>query len=241
MRESKDSQEKPVFGYVESYQQAGTIDLFGISVMTVGSERQKKSLATVCLMALLCFAAPAHADTLTTTPSRGLQEALGSTDQTNLFGNNGKGFSLSGNVFSGLASGNDPAASGYMNGAAGSNPYVNQPALLGDQSVYALLVDGAYDFDYDLGTGLPLHPYLGGGVGMAMYGTPPGGGLAMQDGDMVPLFRVGGGVTYRLGEQWDLSLDYKAGFTGGNDQIFTVRTQQPVDMQVLNMGMHYTF
>jgi hypothetical protein len=75
---------------------------------------------------------------------------------------------------------------------------------------------------------------------MAMYGASPGG-LAMQGGDMVPMFRVGGGVTYRLGEQWDLSLDYKAGFTSGGDEIFTVRNQQPVDMQVLNMGMHYTF
>ncbi|HUY67796.1 MAG TPA: hypothetical protein VMV79_00660 [Alphaproteobacteria bacterium] len=190
---------------------------------------------------VLCLAAPAKADTtISTPPTRGIVEALGNANSDSLYngGANQGGFSLSDSLFSGYAAG-DPATH-FLSGAGGAHD--DLAPFGGDQKVYALLIDGSYDFNYDLGTGLPLHPYLAGGMGMAVYGGSPasGGGFAMQSGDMVPLFRVGGGVTYRLGEQWDLSLDYKAGFTGG-DQFITMRNQEPVDMQVLDMGMHYQF
>jgi opacity protein-like surface antigen len=213
--------------------------------MTTGTQNGLKKnilIGVMGILTLLSFAAlPAHADTTITTSPRGLQEALASVDHQNIYRDNQGGFSLSSNFFSGRASGNEPLAGGYLNGADSSLQLDRTAEMEGDQRVYALLVDGSYDFNYDLGTGLPIHPYLAGGMGMAMYGAAPGNSLGMQDGDMVPLFRLGGGVTYRLGEQWNLSLDYKAGLTGGGDQIFTVRSQQPVDMQVLNMGMHYSF
>jgi hypothetical protein len=61
---------------------------------------------------------------------------------------------------------------------------------------------------------------------------------------MSPLFRIGGGVTYRLGDQWNLSLDYKAGYAPSvlaGDQVVTGRNQQIVDLQALDFGMKYSF
>jgi hypothetical protein len=178
-----------------------------------------------------------------------LQQAMASDDGMHLYdADKNSGFGLSGGFFSGRASGVDPVATNYLTDiAAGSFSLDNTAELEGDQRVYALLIDGSYDFNYDFGSGLPLHPYVQGGMGMAMVdhpGASSNGMQALQGNDMVPLFRLGGGVTYRLGEQWNLSLDYKAGFSGatGGDQFFTDRSQQqPVDLHILNMGMHYKF
>ena len=198
--------------------------------------------AFLAMLGALC-AAPAADAAVSTTPSSGLGGALSSDDTANLFGaHNSTGkFSLGGNFFSGRASGVDPVVTSYYNQSLNGDTDVDRTAELeGDQRVYALLVDGRYDFNYDVGG---LHPYLSGGMGMATYGGSAAneGAMAMQPGDMLPLFRMGGGVTYRLGEQWDLSLDYKAGFSPGGDQIFTSRSQQSIDMQTLNVGMHFAF
>jgi hypothetical protein len=211
--------------------------------MSISSSKFLISLAA--LAAALSFAVPARADTVTTPGSYVLQQAMSSDDQVHLY-TSGKdeGFNLSGNFFSGVASGTEPLAK-YTSPAETYN--FNQAAAIeGDQRVYALLIDGSYDFNYDFGSGLPLHPYLRGGAGMAMADpSANAGAFALQSGQMVPLFRVGGGVTYRLGQQWNLSLDYKAGFTSGlagGDQVFTTgRSQQPIDLQTLDMGMHYSF
>ncbi len=109
-----------------------------------------------------------------------------------------------------------------------------------NQKLYALLIDGRYDFRNDKQP-LTLQPYISGGAGMATTGISDGGS-SVGTRDMSPMFRVGGGVAYNLGQQWDMSLDYKAGtalVTG--DQVFTGRSQQAVDLQSLNLGMHYAF
>jgi len=207
-----------------------------------------QAAAVFAVMALLFCTNPARADiTSTTNTPRVLQQALAMRDHVNLYGkSDGKeGLNISGGFFSGRASGVDPVASNYLADEASHDFSIDRTAELeGDQRVYALLIDGSYDFNYDLGTGLPIHPYMTSGVGMAMYDHttgPSASTLALQNGSMAPLFRVGGGVTYHLGKQWDMSLDYKAGFSGGGDQVFTGRSQQSVDLQVLNMGMHYQF
>lgn len=203
--------------------------------------------AVLAAVAVFCFllVAPAKADTTNTmiNSPRGLQEALASKNPVNLSGNPLKGFSISGGFLSGAASGNDPLAATYLNDIMDKDFALDHTAgLEGDERVYSLLIDGSYDFNYDFGTHLPLHPYVLGGTGMAMYGTnAPSVASLAQSGAMVPLFRMGGGVTYRLDEKWDLSLDYKAGFATSGDQLFTGRSQQPVDMQVLGMGMRYQF
>ncbi len=210
--------------------------------------------AAALLIAVLSICVPtsARADTSSAMSSpRVLQEALATRDHLNIYsGKADMGLNISGGLFSGRASGIDPSLTNYMHEQISNDFSADRTAELeGDQRVYALLIDGSYDFNYDLGTGLPLHPYMTGGMGMAMYDhttAPSASAVAMQGGSMVPLFRIGGGVTYRLGEQWNMSLDYKAGFSGsglsgGNDQLFTGRGNQPVDLQVLNMGMHYQF
>jgi len=204
---------------------------------------RSKLLGVCAAAALLSAAMPACADTVITPGSYALQQAMGANDNISIYTPaTHDGFSLSGNFFSGTASGTQPVDK-YLD-PSGYN-FAQSSALEGDQRVYALLIDGSYDFNYDLGSGLPLHPYVRGGAGMAMAdNSPSAGGFAIQGGDAVPVFRVGGGVTYRLGEQWNLSLDYKAGFSSGlsaGDQVFTGRSQQPVDLQTLNMGMRYAF
>jgi hypothetical protein len=57
----------------------------------------------------------------------------------------------------------------------------------------------------------------------------------------VPLFRVGGGVTYKLADKLNMSLDYKAGFSGGGTQVFVGGSQPSANMQSVNMGMHFQF
>jgi hypothetical protein len=195
--------------------------------------------------ALAVFAGtPARADIPAGGSGYVLQQAMQTDDHVNLYTpGRDSGFNLSGSFFSGLASGTQPLAK-YTDPTSNTS-FEQAAALEGDQRVYALLIDGSYDFNYDFGSGLPVHPYVKGGAGMAMADpSVNAGAYAIQGGDAVPLFRVGGGVTYRLGEQWNLALDYKAGFSSGmtaGDQVFTGRSQQPVDLQVLNMGMHYEF
>ena len=185
---------------------------------------------------------PAYADTTTSFYSpRAIQEALSVADHTDLYKNRGRsGLGFSSGFFSGRASGVDAVSS--LHGMSYDNSVDHSAELEGDQRVYALLIDGHYDFNYDQVNSSALRPYVSGGLGVAHYGqSPTSGNNLAQNREMIPLFRVGGGVTYRLGHQWDLSLDYKAGFSGASDQLFTGRNQQPVDLQILNMGMHYQF
>jgi hypothetical protein len=201
----------------------------------------------IAVMLLLFSAAPARADSSIVSSPRVLQEALSTSDRVTIYNTKtGSGLNLSGGLFSGRASGIDPAVNNYLNDSMDRAEYVDRTAEMeGDQRVYALLVDGSYDFNYDLGSGLPLHPYMTAGAGMAMYdhtNAPSASTLALQDGGTVPLFRLGGGVTYRLGQQWNLALDYKAGLSGGSDQVLLGHgSPQQTDLQVLNMGMHYQF
>lgn len=152
------------------------------------------------------------------------------------------GFSLSSSSFAGRSSG-APTEDGR--GASGlgliTGLHDKFAELEGDQRVYAFLIDGKYDFSYDFGTGLPLHPYLGGGLGVALYES--GNAALSQDRAMVPLFRFGGGVVFKLGKDWDLSLNYKAGYTGSapTGSVFTGRSQETVNLQSLDMGLKLKF
>ena len=152
------------------------------------------------------------------------------------------GFSLSSSYFSGRGSGMSDSGRGVTGGGIVSGARDKFAELEGDQRLYALLIDGKYDFSYDFGTGLPIRPYLGAGAGLALYEAGSGSALN-QDGAMVPLFRVGGGVVFKLGGDWDLSLNYKAGYTGGAPAggLFTGRSQETVNLQSLDMGLKLKF
>jgi len=188
----------------------------------------------------------AHADTTvssTGTP-RVLQQALAAHDGFNIYNNKrNDGLDVFGGFFAGRASGIDPVASNYLgSSSSGSQGSDRTAELEGDQRVYAVMIDSRYSFNQDIGLGLPIHPFLSGGIGLALY--RPGGAtqanLGSQTGNTVPLARVGGGVAYDLGKQWNMSLDYTAGFSGNRTDVNTGVTQS-AEVQTLNLGMHYKF
>ena len=224
------------------------VDKLKENQMMMQRKKQTRNLKTAMVIAvvvgLLLTHAPAKADNSINSllASHSLSQALAAPQRAQLFGDgkDGRGFSLLGSFFS-----NNNSSPNYA--ATNSSLGLNHAAdLAGDQRVYALLVDGKYDFNYDNTDTASIHPYLAGGVGMAMYGQPAGSTntLSSPGGDLVPLLRLGGGVTYRLDEKWNMSLDYKAGVSGHNsatDRLFTGRGQEPLDLQMLNMGLKYKF
>jgi opacity protein-like surface antigen len=132
---------------------------------------------------------------------------------------------------------NDQASIGRIGDSARSA--ADAAALEGARRKTALLIDGAYDFNYDEEADGPLRPYLSGGVGLAATSSPDSANMAAA-----PVARLGGGVAYKLDQGWNLALDYKAGVAGkttADPDLFTGRSQRPIDMQSLNLGMKYKF
>ncbi|MGB9151749.1 MAG: outer membrane beta-barrel protein [Alphaproteobacteria bacterium] len=157
-----------------------------------------------------------------------LQQALATDQHFDLYTPKSSGLKIGSSYFSGLAS-----------GVTASDSFAN---FGNDQRMYAMLVDGRYDFNQETSSlSSPLRPYLMGSMGVAT--TSGGSNFDSQSGSTVPLFRLGGGIAYRLDERWDMSLDYKAGLASASpgDYLFTGRGQQQVDLQTLNIGMHYAF
>ena len=187
------------------------------------SQRTFHAVLLAALLAGLFTGTPAKAE-------GSLSQALSSTKSFTLYENTPN------------ETGNFALESGFFSGRASGSMTLNDTdqalTLDHDSRMYALLIDGNYDFIND--SEQALHPYVGGSVGMAVYGRP--GEALTSGGEAVPLFRLGGGIAYRLGAQWNLSLDYKAGFAGhAPDQMFTGRGEQPIDLHVLNMGVRYQF
>ena len=176
----------------------------------------------------------ARADSLLAAAPYALQEALATDQHVDLYAPQSEnGFKIGSSYFAGLADG--VMAPGNLTNFDDS------------QRLYALLIDGRYDFDYDTpALSSSLHPYLMGSMGVATamgYGYA-GDNLSSSNGSAVPLLRLGGGVAYHLDQHWNMSLDYKAGLAAASpaDYLFTGRNQQQqVDLQTLNVGMHYAF
>jgi hypothetical protein len=171
----------------------------------------------------------------------GVQVALGALDRFRIYdGRASDGFTIGGGFFSGRASGIN------LGGATYSDNYspFHTMELEDDQPLYAAMIDARYDFNHNGGTTMPLHPYVLGGLGMAMYGSgaPSVATLAMESGDMTTLFRVGGGLLYHVADQLDVSVDYKAGFSGiVGEETFASHTMPSMGTHALNMGMHYVY
>jgi hypothetical protein len=193
--------------------------------------------ARICIFAAVFFcainAASAYAATTTASVApAAVQQALATADHVDLLGNGKRGFSLDSSYYSGPTS--------------GITPYGNAANLINDPSLYAMLIDGRYDFNADQPSlSSIVHPYILGGLGVAASGSlGAANSFSGSSVAMSPLFRIGGGVTYRLGDQWNLSLDYKAGYAPSalaGDQVVTGRNQQIVDLQALDFGMKYSF
>lgn len=188
------------------------------------------ALAVMCALFVPHVAQASDSGTAKIT-TRALHQALSAQEKIRLFGDGKNGFGLTGAYFTGYASGISPSG--------------NLGDFTLDQKLYALLIDGRYDFAYETSSlSEPLRPYISGGAGFAsLGGNNASPSLQIDGGTTVPLLRFGGGVAYRLGEQWNLSLDYNAGYApiSTGDQMFTGRGQQPVNLQSLNLGMRLNF
>lgn len=184
----------------------------------------RAAMGCAAVGALLPISAFADAPSLYS--SYALQQALATSDHFNLYAPHDKnGLNIGGSTFS--------------SPVPGATTPESVASLNDNQKLYALLIDGRYDFNYEAsGLSSSLHPYVSGGMGVASANN-----LDSQGGSTVPLFRLGGGVAYRLDAQWNLSLDYKEGVAAPtpSDQLFTGRSPQPVDMHALNLGMSYLF
>lgn len=190
------------------------------------------AIVLACAAGMIFFSGMACADTTSVASHRALGQALSADQQFSLYAPDMGNFKINSSYFSGSASG------------------VTAPDSFADfdnsQRLYALLIDGRYDFDYETPSlSSPLHPYLIGSMGLAttLRGSNAANNLDEQSSSVVPLFRLGGGVAYRLDQRWDMSLDYKAGIASPspNDYLFTGRSQQAIDLQAVNIGMHYEF
>jgi hypothetical protein len=105
-----------------------------------------------------------------------------------------------------------------------------------------IFVNGTYDLPLHLKSdALPLRPYVMGSVGLAVYDNENTAALLQQQGmDIMPVFRAGVGVAYRMDQQWDLSLSYKTGFTG-QSSLTTGRSQERVNLEMIDIGFKYRF
>lgn len=200
-------------------------------------------ITTTLVFAVLVSATTAKADITTTSfgSARVLQQALATRDGLNIYDSkSAKGLNFSGGLFSGRASGIDPIGTNFL--SSGNDHSDRTAELEGDARVHALMIDGKYNFENIFGSASHLRPYLSSGVGVAVYdygSLASATNMASQNGNTVPLFRVGGGVNYQLGDSLNVSLDYKAGITGGDNA--SLSRSQATNMQSINMGMHFSF
>jgi len=207
--------------------------MYSASNILNGIFAKGSAIALTCALGIVCSSGAAHADTTTSTTSpHAFQQALSADQHFSLYAPETHGFKLDSSYFSGSAS-----------GVTAPDNFANFDS---DQRLYALLVDGRYDFDYETSSlSTPLHPYLIGSMGLAttLRGNAAINLDSQSSSSVVPLFRLGGGVAYRLGQRWDMSLDYKAGLASPSpsDYLFTGRSQQAIDLQAFNVGMHYAF
>lgn len=75
---------------------------------------------------------------------------------------------------------------------------------------------------YDIGTGTPLTPYVGGGIGLARIALDDvkvSGVTIIDDRDTVFAYQLGAGAAYALTPKVSLTLDYR--FFGTADGTFT--------------------
>jgi hypothetical protein len=141
---------------------------------------------------------------------------------------------LSNGLSAGFFSKTDESGYGLnVNGVMSNNAEAHMDINHHDK-LTALLVNGTYDLPARLKGEMDVHPFILGGAGVAVYDAASAKTVTVDGrGDMVPLFRVGGGLAYKMDDRLGLSLSYKTGFTG--------KTLQSIDMQMIDVGLKYRF
>jgi hypothetical protein len=109
--------------------------------------------------------------------------------------------------------------------------------LEGDAKLTTLMLSGTYDLP--LNPRLLLRPYLLAGAGLAVYDTSGANMHPEEQGtSLVPVFKLGGGLAFRMGQVMDLTFSYKAGFartgTAGRNADSTM-------LQMFDVALKYRF
>lgn len=106
------------------------------------------------------------------------------------------------------------------------------------ENLTTLMVSGTYDLPNKLDETMPLHPFVTAGMGIAVYHGEQGNGADGHEEPhgtaLVPVFRVGGGLAYKVNEQMALAVSYKTGVAvaGGDERV---------SMQIVDVGVKLRF
>ena len=103
----------------------------------------------------------------------------------------------------------------------------------GDLTTKSFMLNGFYDID----TGSPWTPFLGGGIGWSKLdlNTPA---LDMSDNDNVFTYQFIGGVAYAFNEQWSVDAQYR--FIGTSDATID-GADFDFNSNNLMLGLRYSF
>ncbi|HVY12711.1 MAG TPA: hypothetical protein VHB73_04010 [Alphaproteobacteria bacterium] len=85
-----------------------------------------------------------------------------------------------------------------------------------------------------------LRPYVLAGAGLAVYDTSASLAPDARGTDVIPVFKLGGGLALRMGQMFDLAFSYKAGFASGGSPV-SGRSQQSADLQMVDVSLKYKF
>lgn len=98
------------------------------------------------------------------------------------------------------------------------------------------LLNSTYDIPGKLTSALPLRPFISGGVGVAVYDTSSAN-LAPEDRgtSIIPVFKIGAGLAFRMGEEMNLTVSYQVGFASS-----TAAGQDP-SLDMININLKYRF
>lgn len=151
------------------------------------------------------------------------------------------GFGLSGSVGYALGNGLRPEFEiGYL---ANDIDSVGGASAGGDVGVLKFMGNLLYDFR---NTGLPITPYIGGGVGFARVnadGIDPFSNTRINDSDMAVAYQAIAGASHSLSDRLDLTLDYR--FVNVPDVGLTTDSGVNVDADyathLVMIGFRYSF
>ena len=101
-----------------------------------------------------------------------------------------------------------------------------------------LLLNGTYDLP-GFDPNLILRPYVLAGAGLAVYDTSAANLAPEERGtSIVPVFKLGGGLAFRMGQVMDLTFSYKAGFAGAGSAM---GHSEGSTLQMVDIALKYKF
>jgi opacity protein-like surface antigen len=113
----------------------------------------------------------------------------------------------------------------------------SQSSLEKNTRLTTMLLNGTYDLP-GFDPNLIFRPYLLAGAGLAVYDTTSSNLSPSARGtSVVPVFKLGGGLAFRMGQVMDLTFSYKAGFAGGTG----TGRDDGAKLQMFDIALKYKF